>query len=104
MAASSNTTESAIASGANDVACGSASSVTAIASPPRNFAEGSVAATASTVTWPASIQPFSRLRECCGSNCASTWSSRSPAAASGTVNAWRNDVAEEGEAGSMGRL
>ncbi len=93
-----------MASGANAVACGSAISTTVIASPPRSRDEGSVAATALTATWPASIQPLSRLRECCGSNCASAWSSRSPTASNGTVSAWRIGEAAGGEAGSMGRL
>ena len=39
-----------------------------------------------TVTRPASIQALSRLRECCGSSCASAWSSRMPGAVpDGTV-------------------
>ena len=39
-----------------------------------------------TLTCPASIQPFNRLRECCGSSCASVWSRRLPAAAAGTTS------------------
>src|SRR5260221_459456 len=72
------------------VARGSKASVTAMASPPRSLADGSLAATESTVTRPASIQPLMRLRECCGSNCASAWSSRRPAAPCGTIKAWCN--------------
>ena len=74
-------------------------STTAMVSPPRSLCRGSVAATASTVTWPASIQPLSRLRECCGQQLRERLVEPQPGRVAGTVSAWRAVRRREGRPG-----